>query len=76
MKQISEKKVVAALFPNRKESTATTFFVLVYGFPKKESVTYLPGQTEILVYPSLSFNVSIALVRSASSFMRSNITPR
>lgn len=45
MKQISEKKVVAALFPNRKESTAT-FFVLVYGFPKKESVTYLPGQTE------------------------------
>ena len=26
--------------------TATTFFVLVYGFPKKESVTYLPGQTE------------------------------
>ena len=44
MKQISEKKVVAALFPNRKESTATTFFV--YGFPKKESVTYLPGQTE------------------------------
>ena len=33
MKQISEKKVVAALFPNRKESTATTFFVLVYGFP-------------------------------------------
>ena len=47
MKQISEKKVVAALFPNRKESTATTFFVLVYGFPKKESVTYLPGQTEL-----------------------------
>lgn len=46
MKQISEKKVVAALFPNRKESTATSFFVLVYGFPKKESVTYLPGQTE------------------------------
>ena len=57
MKQISEKKVVAACFtdtrsalqndfPNRKESTATTFFVLVYGFPKKESVTYLPGQTE------------------------------
>ena len=57
MKQISEKRwwqyflsyserVLAALFPNRKESTATTFFVLVYGFPKKESVTYLPGQTE------------------------------
>ena len=53
MKQISEERwgndycpTKSAIFPNRKESTATTFFVLVYGFPKKESVTYLPGQTE------------------------------
>ena len=46
MKQISEKKVVAALFSHWKEKTAPNLTVLVYGFPKKESVTYLPGQTE------------------------------
>ena len=46
MKQISEKKVVAVLSFLFGKSAATTFFVLVYGFPKKESVTYLSGQTE------------------------------
>jgi hypothetical protein len=45
MKQISEKRWWQ-YFLSYSESAATTFFVLVYGFPKKESVTYLPGQTE------------------------------